>query len=662
MLRQFIVLTLLPASVLAQVSEVRNDSLRVKNLNEVEIEEVLSKTNQNYSSVNKPGEAIRQISGADFIRRGNYAYEPVFRGLTMERMNITLDGMRVFGACTDKMDPVTSYVSTNNLSGITAGQSQNASAFGGTSPVGLNLATKKARFTGEPQFTGNGLYGLSFNGLGNVAQGSLDYSSSKFGLRVSGSYRDADPYNDGNGNEVLYTQFHKLNLAANAKYKLSSNEWIEAQFILDDAWDVGYTALPMDVSSAKGRIYSLSYHRYFTNTVQSHLEIKAYGNNIEHVMDDTKRPDVPMHMDMPGGSTTYGGYAHYGQNLGSRHKVKLKADGFYNERWADMIMYPENEKEMFMETWPLSTRVGFGGEAEFSSKWTDKLNTTLLFRSNYYQNTMLSDFGMKQISIFGFDNTDREDLTMGGGLVINHNPTIFNHSLSMKVSQRVPTLSELYGFYLFNAQDGFDYMGNPDLEMENSYQLSYEMKKSFGDVQLSLSPFVHYIENYVFGVWDSSLSVMTIGGNGVKFYENLDYAYITGFEQSAFWQITKNISLKERLKYRYAEDHNGTPLPLIAPLKVDLTAQYKKEKWFFEVSSNIAADQNRVNPIYGEDETSGYVIFNTSAQRIFEVGKNELTVRADLRNLSNRQYWDHLDWGNVPRAGFNGALTVGFKF
>ena len=35
-------------------------------------------------------------------------------------------------------------------------------------------------------------------------------------------------------------------------------------------------------------------------------ETKLYFNTITHTMDDTKRPVVPIHMDMPGWSDTYG--------------------------------------------------------------------------------------------------------------------------------------------------------------------------------------------------------------------------------------------------------------------------------------------------------------------------------------------------------------------
>ena len=55
-------------------------------------------------------------NSVNMIRRGCYAWEPMLNGMATERSVITVDGMRIYGACTDKMDPVTSYVETSNLS------------------------------------------------------------------------------------------------------------------------------------------------------------------------------------------------------------------------------------------------------------------------------------------------------------------------------------------------------------------------------------------------------------------------------------------------------------------------------------------------------------------------------------------------------------------
>src|SRR5690349_19286366 len=52
------------------------------------------------------------------VRRGAYGQEPAIRGLNGGQINMTIDGMRVYGACTDKMDPATIYIEPINLKNI----------------------------------------------------------------------------------------------------------------------------------------------------------------------------------------------------------------------------------------------------------------------------------------------------------------------------------------------------------------------------------------------------------------------------------------------------------------------------------------------------------------------------------------------------------------
>ena len=63
-------------------------------------------------------EHLRELSHVDLVRRGSYAWEPTINGMQTERLSVTIDGMKIFYACTDKMDPVTSYVESSNLQNI----------------------------------------------------------------------------------------------------------------------------------------------------------------------------------------------------------------------------------------------------------------------------------------------------------------------------------------------------------------------------------------------------------------------------------------------------------------------------------------------------------------------------------------------------------------
>ena len=122
-------------------------------------------------------------------------------------------------------------------------------------------------------------------------------------------FRGAENYIDGNGQEVLFSQFRKFNISATSGFSFDENKLLEGSIIYDKATNVGYPALPMDVSLAQALITSLKFEYLPKSSKIENWETKIYYNTITHKMDDTKRPSVPIHMDMPGWSDTFGFYS-----------------------------------------------------------------------------------------------------------------------------------------------------------------------------------------------------------------------------------------------------------------------------------------------------------------------------------------------------------------
>ncbi|UYW01490.1 TonB-dependent receptor plug domain-containing protein [Flavobacterium agricola] len=300
--------TFVSFSAWAQQNPIVSDSITNQELKEV----VISTTNKFNSAISKPlgsvDEYLQQANTVTMVRRGGYASEPFINGMATDRSVITIDGMRIYAACTDKMDPVTSYVETSNLQKATFASGQAASSTGATVAGGINLVRAKGTF-GPKALNGSAFAGFETNNKQRIFGGSLHYSAPKFYIDVDATYRKAANYKAGENEEVLYSQFQKVNTATTFGYKLTDHKQLEASFIYDHASNVGYPALPMDVLYAKAYIGSLAYKQHHISDVFQHWETKIYYNNVTHVMDDSKRPDVPIRMDMPGWSRTTGGYS-----------------------------------------------------------------------------------------------------------------------------------------------------------------------------------------------------------------------------------------------------------------------------------------------------------------------------------------------------------------
>src|SRR5690606_21448157 len=133
-----------------------------------------------------------------FIKRGAYAWEPLLNNMGTERSTVTIDGMHVFGACTDKMDPITSYVESNNLSTIDIKSGQEGGMHGSTVAGSIDLKRKSTPFGLEKKWNGAYQTGFEFNNEQFFNLGNLSFSSNKFVADASISYRTAENYADGN--------------------------------------------------------------------------------------------------------------------------------------------------------------------------------------------------------------------------------------------------------------------------------------------------------------------------------------------------------------------------------------------------------------------------------------------------------------------------------
>src|SRR5690606_25261317 len=100
------------------------------------------------------------------------------------------------------------------------------------------------------------------NGVQKIDGAQVQYANSSFYLNSDLMYRDAENYTSGGNKEVLYSQFTKYNFSAITGFKLSEDQSLEGSFIYDEANDVGYPALPMDVSLARAFIGSLKYDHH----------------------------------------------------------------------------------------------------------------------------------------------------------------------------------------------------------------------------------------------------------------------------------------------------------------------------------------------------------------------------------------------------------------
>ena len=600
-------------------------------------------------------EHLREFSHVELVRRGSYAWEPMVNNMQTERLSTTIDGMKIFYACTDKMDPVSSYVESGNLQSISlnSGLNGNPQATGNIGGA-LDLRLRKAGFDAAP-YTATATAGYEGNGHLQVYGADGAYSSHRIYVNGGTFYRHADNYKAGGSHEVEFSQFQKVNAFVNGGIRLTAADIAESTLIADRATNVGYPALNMDVAKAEAIITSLTYKHLYDDTKLESWETKVYYNHITHIMDDTKRPDVDIHMDMPGKSWTAGAYSLLTGSVG-RHTASLNIDGYYNRLFADMTMYPGGAAPMYMVTWPdvgtLNVGVALSGAVEL----TDRSSLRFSGKLSWQHQRLNSDEGYHALSVF-FPGMVQQYHQTTGRLAASYQLSILNSQLSIGAGwgSRAPTVTEAYGYYLNNTFDQYDYIGNPRLKNESAIELNTNYQLSILNSQLSigLDANVFFFYNYIIGQFERRLSAMTVGAEGVKVYGNISHATIANISLTTEWQPIKGLRWMTKGTYSLGRDGEGGTLPLIAPLSYQTRLSYVIARLNLTAELKGHAHQSKCGWKYGETPTAAWAIVNISGARQFTVLNTQVCVRAGIENLFDRNYATYADWCHIPQKGRN---------
>ncbi len=606
-------------------------------------------------------EYLEKANKITMIKRGNYAWEPSLNNMTSDRLSVTIDGMQIYGACTDKMDPITSYVDVSNLEKVTVNSGQegteNTNCIGG----GIDLKLPSSKFYDSGLKSSIDL-GYETNGNYKSTGLDIEYSANKFYISADGIFRKSDNYTAGGNIEVNYSQFQKYNISVQSGYKINDSNSIEVDLIYDQANDVGYPALPMDVSLAKATIASLAHNYKNDSTTIKAWETKLYFNTITHIMDDSKRPNVPIRMDMPGWSDTYGFYSKVKFNL-NKHRLIANLNSHYNRSLAEMTMYPNDptENTMFMYTWPdvktFNSGIYLKDEFNITPHQTLSLSTRLALQINRIDNTV----GLQSLQIYYPDMQDSKSRFLTS-LSSNYSFKKHDYELSFGLGygERAPSVSEGYGFYLFNSFDKYDYIGNPNLKNEKALEFNFNANRTFKKLNVAIEASYFYISDYIIGEIDPTLIAMTIGANGVRIYKALDNASIFSAFLNTEYKISSSFAINTSIGYNYGKGDSNQNLPLIRPFSYLAELNYMHKS--FSSSLQLKGDGNQTNysANYGEDLTPSYSIMNFNLGNRFEFKDTSIILKMGIENIFDKNYSTYADWNNFPRQGRNFYINLSY--
>ncbi|GGG58852.1 TonB-dependent receptor plug domain-containing protein [Bizionia arctica] len=606
-------------------------------------------------------EYLEKSNKITMIRRGNYAWEPALNNMDSQRLVVTIDGMQIFGACTDKMDPITSYVDVSNLDKVSVDSGQEGTENGHCVGGGIDLQMPQSKFNGTG-FKSSADLGYETNGNYRIAGLEVEYVGDKFYANVDGIFRKSDNYDAGGHEEVLYSQFQKYNVSFQGGYKLSDNHILDANIIYDKATNVGYPALPMDVSLAEALIGSLSHTYKNDSTRIKSWESKLYFNTITHIMDDSQRPDVAIRMDMPGWSDTYGFYSKVILKE-NKHDMLVNLSGFYNRSLAEMTMYPNdsNQPAMFMYTWPDIQTYYTGIYAKDAYSLDEGKTLSGSARLGFHNNTIASDVGLESLQIFypGLnDSKNRFLMSLSADYEIKKDN--YDVTFVAGYGERAPSVSEGYGFFLYNSYDNYDYIGNPNLKNEKALEANVAANYYKNKFMIGFETSYFYLTDYIIGEIDPSLNAMTIGANGVKVYQSLAHASIFDIYVNSTYHISDAFSVNGTLGYNYGKGSNDENLPFIKPFSYLAEINYSREFFNAAIQLNGNGNQTQYGSFYGENETPSFAILNLNLGNMFYLKQNKMILKYGIENILDTNYTTFSDWNSIPNPGRNFYMNVSY--
>ena len=617
---------------------------------------------------NDVGAFLRTAPGMSAIRKGGSALDVVYRGFKAEQLNVQIDGgVRVDGACPNRMDPPTSHVQAEDLEKIELIKGPNAVRFGPALGGVINLAMTRPKQTDVFKLHTRLDAGYAGNSSGKRTRGYLFGSDRTFDFYLSGGVKDYGNYSDGDGEEVN-SSFNTRDYSLKLGWKPDPAQRLQLSLRQSFARDVLYPALPMDADLDDTDIVALDYSRGLRRGPASRIAAKIYLSAVDHVMSNERKPNYGMVHAVTDAET---------RTVGGRAEVTLKALGgrlFLGTDYRDLFMEGTRTRDMvdvskpdfFDIIWPdgRSRTTGFFGEFERSV--SRRTGASLGLRMDRVA-TAADNPEASFATIYPGD-LDRTDLNLTLSLGLAHSLSRQTDlSLSLGLGQRSPSITERYLYLLPVGLDPYDYLGNPEVDPEQNLQLDVEAAYHTERGYVNAGVFYSRLSDYISVRLSDAAASRTPNVLGVKQFFNIDQAYKYGGELEGGVRPLDQVLVRAQVAYALGEnDDSGEPLPEMPPLEAILAVRYTgiQEQFWVELANRFVARQERISAEFGEAETPGYAVADLRAG-------TRLTsyVRLDLGidNLLDKTYYEHLNRKSksdgVPIGeagrGFTVLMTVG---
>lgn len=590
------------------------------------------------------GDYLLTIPGFSAVRGGGSNADPVFRGMFGSRLNLMSNGSQMLGACPNRMDSPSSYITPQSFDRLTVIKGPQTVLWGaGASAATVLFERDPERFTS----LGGRVDGSLLVGSDGRFDRSVDAAmgSSEGYIRLLGNRSESDDYHDGNG-DAVHSRWDKWSSDLVLGWTPTEDTLLELSLSRSDG-EAAYAGRGMDGSQFERESVSLRFEQNNIGEVLQKIEAQLYYNYADHVMDNysMRTPSGTGMMSMPMASDvdrrTLGGRlaatwewadTSLVAGLDAQRNEHRKRNSQYNMMSGVLTSHRQFRWDKDAEFH------NYGLFAELTQQWQQNSRWILGARVD---RTSVSDFRDRA-------DTDERSKTLPSGFIR------FEHDLQSMPATAYIGLGHTQRFAdyweLFSGGAGaFDRI-NP----EKTTQLDFGLQYQQGPLEYWVSGYVGQVRDYILFDYHSGMMGMSTGTA-----ENVD-ARIMGAELGGRYQFHSNWSADASLAYAWGKNSSdGRALPQIPPLEARLGLTYERGNWSAGGSWRVVAAQHRVAQGQGNvaskdfDQSSGFGVAAVNAAYRFN---EHYKLSAGIDNLFDKAYSEHLN--QAGSAGFGYAADT----
>lgn len=546
-------------------------------------------------------------------------------------------------ACPNRMDPITTHLSMNQIQEVELIKGPYSMRFGPTFSCIANLISHQ--MTDE--------YGLSFQFKTNFQSNpqtftnhiKIAYNQASWDAQAGYNYSDSKDYRDGHGTEVpsaFKTQDYFLKFAMKTMQKSRYEIGVQQQF----GRNILHPTLPMDTSFDDTFIIHYIGKSKIKHPFLKELQSRVYASFIDHQMHNLKRPNAKMIRILTDViSTTIGGKleAFWKINRLNLYQgvdwISIERDGTKNTTQlmnnGQQIPNPTTTQS---SVWQNTKQTNFGNFLQGDYTWS-KVNT-LDFGLRVDRNELnIKDPSTLFLALYKDFNS--VDYNLSG--TVSYTRTIDpNHKISFLFGRGVRS-GDMIEQSINQHQvgmDGANYLGNVDLKPETNHQFEIQYKKIGDKINVDFSVYQSFITNYIIAKQvniENSGKILTL-----KQFQNIDNAIKVGLDMNWNYQLNPTISLSGNFNYIYTENKDWKEaIALTPPLenRLKLTISYSWSKW--NIEHQYVNHQNKIANSFGEKASTSYHLlhFNSSINI-----NRDIHLTFGIDNILDTFYQSHLNF------------------